>query len=381
MVRKKQMTKKAFPLRVTLALGGALALAGCDGAGFGDFDFDLRGTAGQLDTSDAVRASVGSAPRPDERGVISYPGYQVAVARRGDTVSTVAARVGLPANELSRHNALPMNVVLRDGEILALPRRVSEPGPGGPGALDVIDVASGAIDRAEGVPGRPGGDEPRRHQVAPGETAFSIARRYNVPVETLADWNGLGANLQLRVGQFLLIPTRAAAQESIEVAAVSTPGVGSATPLPPSSADALPTEDVKPAAAAPKPKPLDDRQTAASDNARLRMPVQGRIVRPFAKGKNEGIGISASAGASVVAADGGTVAAITRDTDQVPILVLRHADNLLTVYAGVDEVSVKKGDKVKRGQKIAVVRSATPPFLHFEVREGFDSVDPAPYLN
>ena len=373
------MRKMAFPLRTALVMGGALALAGCDGTGFGGLDFDLRGTAGQLDTSDAVRARVGSAPRPDERGVISYPGYQVAVARRGDTVSTVAARVGLPANELSRHNALPMNVVLRDGEILALPRRVSEPGPGGPGALDVIDVASGAIDRAEGVPGRPAGDEPRRHQVAPGETAFSIARRYNVPVETLADWNGLGDDLQLRVGQFLLIPTRAAT-ETIEVAAVSTPGAGSATPLPPSSSAALPTEDVKPAAA-PKPKPLDDRQTAASDNARLRMPVQGRIVRPFEKGKNEGIGISASAGASVVAADGGTVAAITRDTDQVPILVLRHANNLLTVYAGVDEVAVKKGDKVTRGQKIAELRDGDDAYVHFEVREGFDSVDPAPFLN
>ena len=126
---------------------------------------------------------------------------------------------------------------------------------------------------------------------------------------------------------------------------------------------------------------MEDKQTAASDNARLRMPVQGRIVRPFEKGKNEGIGISANAGSQVIAADGGTVAAITRDTDQVPILVLRHANNLLTVYAGVDEVAVQKGDKVKRGQKIAVVRAATPPFLHFEVREGFDSVDPAPYLN
>ena len=111
------------------------------------------------------------------------------------------------------------------------------------------------------------------------------------------------------------------------------------------------------------------------------MPVQGRIIRAYQKGKNEGIGISASAGTSVVAADDGTVAAITRDTDQVPILVVRHADNLLTVYAGVDQIAVKKGDSVKRGQKIAVVRAANPPFLHFEVREGFESVDPGPYLN
>ena len=379
------MTKTAFPIRFAAILSGALALGACsDGGlgGFGGFDFDLRGTAGQLDTSDAARNTSGSAPRPDERGVISYPGYQVAVARRGDTVQTVAARIGLPAVELASHNALPANVVLRDGEILALPRRVSEPGPGAPGALDVIDVASSAIDRAEGVPGLPAGDEPNRHRVAPGETAFSIARRYGVSVDALADWNGLGPSLGLRVGQYLLIPT-VPANDNIQVAAVTTPGTGSATPLPPSSTKPLPTEDVKPAAAAPRPKPepLKEVQTAASDSSKLMMPVQGRIVRPFEKGKNEGIGIAANAGSRVIAADGGTVAAITRDTDQVPILVLRHANNLLTVYAGVDEVAVEKGDKVKRGEQIAVVRSATPPFLHFEVREGFDSVDPAPYLN
>lgn len=382
MVRNEHMTKSAFPVRLAAILTSALALGACDGAGLGGLDFDLRGAAGQLDTSDAAQASTGSAPLPDQRGVVSYPGYQVAVAQRGDTVQTVAARVGLPANELARHNALPMNVVLRDGEILALPRRVSEPGPSGPGALDVIDVASGAIDRADGVPGLPAGDEPNRHQVAAGETAFSIARRYGVSVDDLAEWNGLGPSLGLRVGQFLLIPT-ASASSDIQVASVATPGTGSATPLPPSSSRPLPTEDVRPASTttAPKPEPLQDRQTAASDNSRLMMPVQGRIVRPFEKGRNEGIGIAASAGSRVIAAEGGTVAAITRDTDQVPILVLRHDNNLLTVYAGVDEVAVEKGDTVKRGEAIAVVRSATPPFLHFEVREGFDSVDPAPYLN
>ena len=306
----------------------------------------------------------------------------MAVAQRGDTVKSVASRIGLPANEIARTNALSETVVLRQGEILVLPRRVSEPGFGNPGALDVVDIAGTAIDRSENRPGVPAGAQPTRHQVAPGETAFSIARLHNVPVATLAEWNGLGPNLSLRVGQFLLIPTAVATQD-IQVAAVEAPGAGSATPLPPSSTQALPVEDVKPVAASPRPKaePLRDRQTAASDNSRLRMPVQGRIIRPFEKGKNEGIGISANAGASVIAADGGTVAAITRDTDQVPILVLRHEDNLLTVYAGVDEIGVQKGDKVERGQKIAVVRAAAPPFLHFEVREGFDSVDPAPYLN
>lgn len=384
------MTNTALKMRLAVLTASAMTLAACSdtGGGFlGGLDIDLRGSAGQLDTSEAARNATGAAPQPDARGIISYPGYQVAVARRGDTVKTVAARIGMPAEELARHNVLPDTVILRDGEILALPRRVPEPSAtAGPGALDVTTIAGNAIDRIEGgPPGLPAGGEPARHRVRPGETAFSIARSYDVPVAALAEWNGLGADLALRVGQYLLIPLTSspASTEDIRVAAVSPPGSGSTTPVPPSAAAPLPTEDVKPVAAAPasKPEPLEDRQTAASDTSKLRMPVQGRIIRPFEKGKNEGIGISANAGSNVTAADDGTVAAITRDTDQVPILVIRHAGNLLTVYAGVDEIAVEKGDSVKRGDKIAVVRAAAPPFLHFEVREGFDSVDPGPYLN
>jgi murein DD-endopeptidase MepM/ murein hydrolase activator NlpD len=62
------------------------------------------------------------------------------------------------------------------------------------------------------------------------------------------------------------------------------------------------------------------------------------------------------------------------------ILVVRHADNILTIYTNIDNIKVAKGDKVKRGQSIAAVRAETPAFLHFEVRNGADAVDPMPYL-
>jgi murein DD-endopeptidase MepM/ murein hydrolase activator NlpD len=386
------MRQTAF--RVLLA-GSALALAGCGGTGgsngfFDNLDLDLRGSAGQLDTSDAARNASVVKPEPDARGVVSYPGYQVVMARRGDTVRTVAARIGMPAEELARHNTLPDSVVLREGEILALPRRVPEPtaAPGASG-VDVVTIAGNAIENARTTPGLPGGEEPSRHRVQPGETAFSIARSYGIPVAELAEWNGLGPDLALRVGQYLLIPipVTPSGNQEVRVASIEQPGVGSRVSAPPSASRPLPTEDVEPVAVAPEPepdpepKPLENTQTAASDTSKMRMPVQGSIIRPYAKGENEGIGISASAGSQVVAADDGTVAAITRDTDQVPILVIRHAGNLLTVYAGVDEIAVEKGDSVRRGEQIAVVRAATPPFLHFEVREGFDSVDPSPYLN
>ena len=55
--------------------------------------------------------------------------------------------------------------------------------------------------------------------------------------------------------------------------------------------------------------------------------------------------------------------------------------NLLTVYANIKDLKVKKGDSVSRGQTIAAVRGGNPSFLHFEVREGFESVDPTPYVN
>ena len=371
-------------------IGTALVvLTGCQ---TGKFDYDLRPNG--ADTTAAVLKRTAPRPLADDRGVISYPNYQVVVARRGDTVADVATRVGLTPEELGRHNGIAPSVPLRQGEILALPRRVAEPSPAtgsittgpiqSPDQIDISTIAGDAINRAGGAtttvtPASGGpkvavGEEPIRHKVERGETAYSIARLYNVSVRSLADWNGLGPDLAVREGQFLLIPVGADDRQ----AAVTVPGEGSPTPTPPSAAKPLPRDEPKTAAASAPSSPnlADDKSTSA----RMSFPVSGKIIRGYAKKKNDGIDIAAKAGSSVVAADGGTVAAITRDTDQVPILVLRHDDNLLTVYANIDKIKVKKGDRVRRGQQVAEVRAGDPAFLHFEVRKGFESVDPMPYL-
>ena len=125
----------------------------------------------------------------------------------------------------------------------------------------------------------------------------------------------------------------------------------------------------------------DVGETTATPAASMRLPVQGSIIRPYAKGRNEGIAIKAAPGTPVNAAAAGTVAAITKSSDGIPIIVVRHPDNLLTVYANVDGVKVAKGDSVRQGQTIAQLRSTEDQaFVHFEVRDGFDSVDPADYL-
>jgi len=74
------------------------------------------------------------------------------------------------------------------------------------------------------------------------------------------------------------------------------------------------------------------------------------------------------------------VAAVTKDTNGVAIVVIRHSGNLLTVYTNLDNLTVERGSTVTRGQTIGKVKAGNPSFLHFEVRQGTTSVDPVDYL-
>ena len=368
--------------RATLIVLGLCVpfLAGCVGS---DLDFDLR--PDRISTRGAGETA--PRPEPDANGLITYESYQVAVARRGDTVADVAARIGLGADELARFNGRSASDTLRPDEVLALPRRVT---PGAGSGTDIAAIASGAIEAAEARQGAGAGasvtiqpgQEPVRHRVDRGETAYSIARLYGVSVRSLAEWNGLGPDLAVREGQYLIIPI------VIEEAAANTGGTSPGTsvaPLPPSAATPLP-EPIQQAtlppqgtqaapAAAPEPTP----QPQAAPSARFIRPVSGTIIRPYGNG-NEGIDIGAATGTAVRAAADGEVAAITQDTDQIPILVLRHPDGLLTVYANIRNIAVSRGDRVTQGQTMAEVGPGDPSFLHFEVRRGFEAVNPNQYL-
>ncbi|MES2145839.1 MAG: hypothetical protein V4516_16150 [Pseudomonadota bacterium] len=142
-------------------------------------DWDLRAGQGSLDTSEGLRQPTAARPAADGRGIISYPGYQLALAQRGDTVAAVAQRLGLDAEALARTNALRPGDPLRDGEMLLLPTRVAGGAVAGnviggaSGGVDVSAIATSALDRA-GTPGTAptpplaAGPEPIRHIVARG---------------------------------------------------------------------------------------------------------------------------------------------------------------------------------------------------------------------
>ncbi|MCV2874943.1 peptidoglycan DD-metalloendopeptidase family protein [Rhodobacteraceae bacterium XHP0102] len=394
MMKRNSLLARAAPMSHLMMLGlSAALLTGCVGA-VSDLDFDFRGNA----ISNTDLSATAPRPEPDAQGLITYPNYQLAVARSGDTVRSVATRLGIDAEGLARFNGRGADDALRRDEILALPRdaRVGSASA----ARDITQIATSAIDAAETrnpqAPVVQSGDEPVRHRVTRGETAYSVARLYNVSVRALADWNGLGPDLEVREGQYLIIPL-ALETATGNRADGAAPGA-STPPAPPSASQALPAPiasqtlpaqegaSAQPATSTPAPRPATTTTPtsasapAADAGGALLRPVQGNILRAFSA-ENEGVDIAAAVGTPVRAAESGEVAAITQDTDQVPILVLRHADGLLTVYANIRAITVARGDRVTRGQTIAEVGPGTPSFLHFEVRRGFEAIDPMPFFD
>ena len=352
----------------------------------GNFDFDLRGN--EYDTSDAVRKAMQTRPLPDSRGIISYPTYEVAVARQGDTIKNISDRLGLDSKSVARYNGMSSRETLNEGQLISLPNRVSsqtkKENPTTPSRnnVNVTELASTAIEKATDqkkvtTKSNPKlENEPIRHKVSRGETAFTISRLYNVSIRSLAEWNGLDSNFTIREGQYLLIPLPK--DQIAPVSESASPGQVSNTPSPPSSSEALPDPVIK------ETSELETDQTKSietNNEGRFAYPVNGKIIRDYVKNKTDGIDISAPEGSPVVAAETGVVAAITADTQGVPIIVLKHEGNLLTVYAGIGNISVKEKEKVSRSQMIGNIRSGDPSFLHFEVRRGFESIDPMEFFN
>ena len=384
----------AIGRRGLFAAGLLATLAGCELQSGGNLFYPNAAQApGAAQTVPNVPA--------DSRGVISYATYQVAVARDGDTVASVAQRVGTSPEELAALNGLPASQQLRNGERIALPASVPRGDPGGfdgtgtsvwspdiaVAALDSTPsgTASASAPAATTTPFQQGQTDliidPIRHRVEPGETAYSVARLYGVSVTALAEWNGLGPDMALRQGQELLIPVVSGANQIQSSAPGTLPGQTTQVAPPPSASAPLPSNIV----AAVNPASPDLAQYRTPAGGRLAPPVNGPVTKRYnpapGSARSDGIGFSVPAGTPVRAAGPGEVALVSESLGGLGTIVLiRHADDLMTVYGRVDGVTVSRGQQVAQGQQIGVVAARDNPELHFEVRRGTDSVDPGPYL-
>lgn len=111
----------------------------------------------------------------------------------------------------------------------------------------------------------------------------------------------------------------------------------------------------------------------------------GYRVSPFT-GKRQlhgGIDIAARPGTPVIAPAKGRVKFVGRKGPLGNAIVLDHGYGVRTLYGHNEELLVKAGEKVERGQQIAAVGSSgrsTGPHLHYVVQVGGKATDPLNYI-
>ena len=225
------------------------------------------------------------------------------------------------------------------------------------------------------------------HTVQRGQTLYSIAKAYNIPMDELARINDLDDPNKIQAGQKLFVPG------TLEVKHVN-PTVGTRPHPTPSKTPVNhcnPTPERRPDGANPfveEGKPRPDLKTLGSDcGLKLAWPVNGTVTSRFGmRGSrfHEGVDVAAPEGTAISAAEDGTVIyAGSKFKGYGNIVVIKHDCNVATVYAHNQRNLVSEGDRVRKGQLIARVGHtgrATGPHCHFEVRKNRVPVNPENFL-
>jgi membrane-bound lytic murein transglycosylase D len=140
------------------------------------------------DKKEVLEQGLSNLPK-DER--IQYRHHAVV---RGDNLNAIARRYGVDPQAIRTANNLRNNL-LRAGQDLLIPVSSRTLKPALPAAASTVRVAAHPSPKGS----------PVIHRVKAGDTLWSIARRYNVLVENIRQWNLLEADDVLRLGQRLRI--------------------------------------------------------------------------------------------------------------------------------------------------------------------------------
>ncbi len=188
------------------------------------------------------------------------------------------------------------------------------------------------------------------HKVKDGETVQSIAKRYKTDAQKIVnypfnDYSDLDT-FALNVGQILVVP------------------------------------DGVPPAAAPIAF-VPTTYVAMNGTGRLLWPTNGLITQ-YPIWYHLAFDIANPSGPGVMAADTGTVVLVEYlRYGYGQHIIIDHGNSFSTLYGHLQEIYVKAGDNVSRGQVIGRMGStgrSTGTHLHFETRIGGVAVNPAAYF-
>ena len=136
---------------------------------------------------------------------------------------------------------------------------------------------------------------------------------------------------------------------------------------------------------------LEDRRSLLAATPSL-LPTRGWVTSGYQKRSDpftrhqvwhRGLDISTAAGTPVVAPADGVVTAAGREADFGNVLALDHGYGFATRYAHNSRVLVRPGQRVRRGEVVALVGNSgksTGPHLHYEVLRNGVPVNPQDYI-
>ncbi|HEU5175836.1 MAG TPA: peptidoglycan DD-metalloendopeptidase family protein [Burkholderiales bacterium] len=216
------------------------------------------------------------------------------------------------------------------------------------------------------------------YTVKRGDTLYSIALEHGADYREVAQWNSLEDPSKLSVGQVLRV-TAPAQQQGVQVGtAPGGAGRVESRPLGAGPQPPQPPQQQKPAVAAREEPRLLEAQPL-----QFVWPAKGKVLAGFAEPRRKGIDIDGKPGDPVTAAAAGRVTYVGSGIPGLgKLVVIRHDQGFITVYAHNKDIVVKEQQSVTRGQKIAELGSSDSdrPKLHFQIRKGAAAVDPLLYL-
>lgn len=238
------------------------------------------------------------------------------VVEKGETFYSISRSYGITVDELLKANNLEQGAVLKAGQKLTVP------GDETPATSSVST---------------------ENYTVAKGDTLYSIARKNGTTVDEVRSLNGFTEATVLKVGQVIKLPDGSATSEIQTAAATQT--VTTTTITATASAGAAITLSTQ----------SDPRtyEAGKKGDTSLVWPVKASEV-VYITGKISGVALTAAKNEAVNAIHKGTVmfSGVYRGFGKV--VFVQDDKGYIYVYAGLDSVSVSKGDDVAFGTKIGV---------------------------
>jgi lipoprotein NlpD len=282
--------------------------------------------------------------------------------KRGDTVYSIALDAGLDYKELAAWNQLDDANVIRVGQQL----RLRPPAGWKPESAET-----------EGVVVRPAAAAPHVEPLpleAPPQVKSS-PKGIKVPYSEQA------------LAQLTRDPAKVPAIDGKAPAEPKPDGrpagpAGSPAAVPPVSNSVQPKVATAPVASAKASESSPGPQT--QDSAGWIWPTTGKLLHPFNEGNNpKGVAIGGNPGQPIVASAAGKVVYSGMGLRGYgKLIIIKHDNTYLSVYAHNRELLVKEGERVSKGQRIAEMGNLDSERvgLHFEIRRLGKPVDPLEYL-